>query len=141
MKRERGSVAVELAIVALALMLLVLGVLQFGLWYHVQNVVETAAMEGARAAAAEDGTSGAGRTRAIEVLQEGLGQAAGDEGATVLIDQDVARVEVTAQLPGQRRSQRSRMAAASRTYRHGSSASNSTSPPSHSISSIRRWQR
>jgi len=100
MKRERGSAAIELAIVAPALMLLVLGVLQFGLWYHAQNVVETAALEGARVAAAEDGTAGAGKARALEVLQEGLGQAAEDEGATASIDQDAARVEVTAQLPG-----------------------------------------
>jgi Flp pilus assembly protein TadG len=100
MKRERGSVALELAIVAPVLMLLVLGVLQFGLWYHAQNVVETAALEGARVAAAEDGTAGAGESRALEVLQEGLGQAAEVEGATASIDQDAARVEVTAQLPG-----------------------------------------
>ena len=100
MKRERGSVALELAIVAPVLMLLVLGVLQFGLWYHAQNVVETAALEGARVAAAEDGTVGAGKTRALEVLQEGLGQAAEVEGTTASIDQDAARVEVTAQLPG-----------------------------------------
>jgi len=100
MKRERGSVALELAIVAPVLMLLVLGVLQFGLWYHAQNVVETAALEGARVAAAEDGTAGAGKSRALEVLQEGLGQAADVEGATASIDQDAARVEVTAELPG-----------------------------------------
>jgi Flp pilus assembly protein TadG len=100
MKRERGSVALELAIVAPVLMLLVLGVLQFGLWYHAQNVVETAALEGARVAAAEDGTAGAGKTRALEVLQEGLGQAAEVEGATASIDLDAVRVEVTAQLPG-----------------------------------------
>jgi Flp pilus assembly protein TadG len=100
MKRERGSVALELAIVAPVLMLLVLGVLQFGLWYHAQNVVETAALEGARVAAAEDGTTGAAKTRAHEVLQAGLGQAAEVEGATASIDQDAARVEVTAQLPG-----------------------------------------
>jgi len=100
MKRERGSVALELAIVAPVLMLLVLGVLQFGLWYHAQNVVETASLEGARVAAAEDGTETAGESRALDVLQEGLGQAADVEGATASIDQDAARVEVTAQLPG-----------------------------------------
>ena len=77
MRRERGSVAVELAVVAPALMLLVLGVLQFGLWYHAQNVVQTAALEGARTAAAEDGTAETGQARALEVLQEGLGQALG----------------------------------------------------------------
>jgi Flp pilus assembly protein TadG len=100
MRRERGSVAVELAVVAPALMLLVLGVLQFGLWYHAQNVVQTAALEGARVAAAEDGTAGAGRTRALEVLQQGLGQASEAEDATAEVDLDAARVEVTADLLG-----------------------------------------
>jgi Flp pilus assembly protein TadG len=100
MRRDRGSVAVELAIVAPALMLLVLGVLQFGLWYHAQNVVQTAALEGARVAAAEDGTVGAGRVRALEVVQEGLGQASDTEDATAEVDLDAARVEVTAELRG-----------------------------------------
>jgi len=100
MRRERGSVAVELAIVAPVLMLLVLGVLQFGLWYHAQNVVETAALEGARVAAAEDGTAGAGKSRALEVVHEGLGQATTEQGATAFIGQETARVQVTAQLSG-----------------------------------------
>ncbi len=100
MRRERGSVAVELAIVAPALMLLVLGALQFGLWYHAQNVVETAALEGARVAAAEDGTTGAGKSRALEVVHEGLGQATTEQGATAFIGQETARVQVTAQLSG-----------------------------------------
>jgi len=100
MRNERGTVAVELAIVAPALMLLVLGVLQFGLWYHARNVVQTAALEGARIAAAEDGTAEAGRARALEVLQTGLGQAAEGEGATASIGQEAARVEVTAELRG-----------------------------------------
>jgi Flp pilus assembly protein TadG len=100
MKHERGSVALELALVAPALMLLVLGVLQFGLWYHAQNVVETAALEGARVAAAEEGTAGSGESRALEVVHEGLGQVAADQAATASIDQETARVQVTAQLGG-----------------------------------------
>jgi Flp pilus assembly protein TadG len=100
MRREQGSVAVELAIVAPALMLLVLGVLQFGLWYHAQNVVETAALEGARVAAAEDGTIGAGESRALEVMRDGLGQAAEDRGATASVGEESARVLVTAELSG-----------------------------------------
>jgi Flp pilus assembly protein TadG len=98
-KRERGTAALELAVVAPALMLLVLGVLQFGLWYHAQNVVEAAALEGARVAAAEQGSAEEGRARALEVLREGLGQAAGQE-ATASIGSQAARVRVTAQLRG-----------------------------------------
>ncbi|MGH3452405.1 MAG: TadE/TadG family type IV pilus assembly protein, partial [Haloechinothrix sp.] len=53
MRDERGTAALELALVTPALMLLVLGVLQFGLWHHGQHVVKTAALEAARVAAAE----------------------------------------------------------------------------------------
>ena len=100
MNDERGNTSLELAIVAPALMLLVLGVLQFGLWYHAQNVVQAAALEGARVSAAEDGTAGAGRSRALEVVHEGLGNAADDQGATAFVGRDAARVQVTAELAG-----------------------------------------
>jgi hypothetical protein len=95
---ERGNVSLELALVAPALMLLVLGVLQFGLWYHAQNVVETAALEGARLAAAEDGTAAAGRSRAIDVLGGGLGSAAIHRGAYASVGPEAARVRVKARL-------------------------------------------
>jgi Flp pilus assembly protein TadG len=100
MKHERGTVALELAVVAPVLMLLVLGLLQFALWYHAQNVVQSAAQEGARTAAAEEGSVEAGRTRALEVLQAGLGQAASNEDAVASVNQDAAQVVVTAEMPG-----------------------------------------
>ena len=100
MKYERGSVALELAVVAPVLMLLILGLLQFALWYHAQNVVQTAAQEGARVAAAEEGTAEAGRTRALEVLLDGLGQAATNEDAIASVDLDAAHVTVSAEMPG-----------------------------------------
>lgn len=100
MKTERGIVSLELALVAPVLMLLVLGVLQFGLWYHAQQVAQGAALEGARVAAAEDGTAAAGRARAIEILREGLGGVATEEAASASVGPDVARVRVTARLRG-----------------------------------------
>jgi Flp pilus assembly protein TadG len=100
MKDERGIASLELALVAPAFMLLVLGVLQFGLWYHAKEVVQGAALEGARAAAAEDGTPAAGRDRAINVLHEGLGRGVTEEGASASVGPDVARVRVTARLRG-----------------------------------------
>ena len=100
MRSERGTVSAELALVAPALMLLVLGLLQFGLWYHAQEVAQGAALEGARVAAAEDGSAAAGRARAMEILQEGLGSAATDEAASASVGPDVARVRVTARLQG-----------------------------------------
>jgi len=99
-KGERGTVSLELALVAPALMLLMLGVLQFGLWYHAQEVVQGAALEGARVAAAEDGSAAAGQARAMELLREGLGTAATEEAASASVGPDVARVRVTARFQG-----------------------------------------
>lgn len=72
---DRGEAALELAIVAPVLMLLLLGVLQFGLWYHAQHVVQTAALEASRVAAAEEGTEDEGKARALDVMRAGLGSA------------------------------------------------------------------
>lgn len=99
-RSERGTAALELALVAPALMLLVLGVLQFGLWYHAENVARTAALEAARTAAAADGTVGAAHGRGIDVLNAGLGQAANDEGVAVEIGSDTVQVRVTARIGG-----------------------------------------
>ena len=100
MSRERGTASLELALVVPTLMLLVLGVLQFGLWYHAQNVVKTAALEGARVAAAEDGTADEGRARALALVSEGLENAVSDREATASVGQESARVRVTAQVRG-----------------------------------------
>lgn len=100
MNDERGTASLELALVAPTLMLLALGVLQFGLWYHAQNVVKTAALESARVAAAEDGTAGAGRARALVLVAEGLGSAATQPATTVSVGPEVARATVTARLRG-----------------------------------------
>jgi Flp pilus assembly protein TadG len=95
---ERGTASLELALVVPGLMLLVLGVLQFGLWYHAQSVVQMAALEGARVAAAEDGTVQAGRAKALGLVGEGLGGAAMQADASASVDSEAARVQVTARL-------------------------------------------
>lgn len=78
-------------------MLLIVGVLQFGLWYHGRQVVQTASQEAARAAAAEEGDEIKGRNRAMEVLGAGLGRSAEGISADVDVGAEIvrARVEVT----------------------------------------------
>ena len=89
---EAGESMVEFALVLPVLLLVLVGVVQFALVHHAQNVVTTAAQEGARLAAAEGGdpTGGAQRTR--DVLGSGLGGnsddfevAATDDGETVTV--------------------------------------------------------
>lgn len=100
MNDEAGTATLELALVGPVLMLLILGILQFGLWYHAHSVVRSAALEGARQAAAEDGTPVAGESRALEVLRAGLGRAGEDPSARVSVGPEVVRIDVEARMRG-----------------------------------------
>ena len=82
------------------LMLIVLGLLQFGLWYHARHVALGAAQEGARVVATEGGTAEAGEQRALAVFRAGLGGLA--EGARVeaSVESEIVRLSVNATLEG-----------------------------------------
>jgi hypothetical protein len=97
---ERGSVALEMALAIPALMLIVLGLLQFGLWYHARQVALGAAQEGARVAAAEGGTAEAGEERALLVFQSGIGGLAGSSRVDASIDAESVSVSISATLNG-----------------------------------------
>jgi Flp pilus assembly protein TadG len=70
---EAGESMVEFALVLPLLLLVLLGVVQFGLVSHAQNVTSTAVQEGARIGAAEGGDTGAAEQRTLDVLRSGLG--------------------------------------------------------------------
>jgi Flp pilus assembly protein TadG len=55
---ERGSAAVQSAILFPIVLLLVFGIIQGALWFHARNMALGAAQEGARASSAEGGTGG-----------------------------------------------------------------------------------
>ncbi len=67
---------VEFALVLPLLLLVLVGVVQFALVLHAQNVADTAVQEGARFAAAEGGDAITAEVRARDVLRSGLGGAA-----------------------------------------------------------------
>jgi len=95
---QRGIATIEFVAVVWVFMVVVLGAVQFGLWWHAQHVVLGAAQDAARLAAAEDGTPAAGQARAIQLLQAGLGADAA--GATVQVHRDsqLAHATVTGRL-------------------------------------------
>lgn len=100
LRSERGTASLELALATPALMLLVLGVLQFGLWYHAEHVARTAALEAARTAAAEGGTLDGATRRGMGVLDAGLGDSALDPNVEVSLGAETARVRVSARIGG-----------------------------------------
>ncbi len=73
LRDQSGASAVEAALVLPLFFMALVGVVQFALIHHAQTVAETAAIEGARLAAAEGYSlqDGASRTRAV--LEAGLG--------------------------------------------------------------------
>jgi Flp pilus assembly protein TadG len=58
---ERGSAAVQTAILFPVALLLIFGIIQGALWFHARNVALGAAQEGVRVASAEGGAGGAER--------------------------------------------------------------------------------
>jgi hypothetical protein len=95
---QQGIATIEFVAVVWVFMVVVLGAAQFGLWWHAQHVVLAAAQDAARLAAAEDGTTAAGRARALDLLHAGLGRDAA--GATVQVQRDgeLASATVTGRL-------------------------------------------
>lgn len=60
--RDRGAAAVEFALVLPILLLLVIGILEFGRAYHVQTTLSNAARDGVRVMALQDSASAARAT-------------------------------------------------------------------------------
>ena len=91
---EAGESMVEFALVLPVLLLVLVGVVQFALVHYAQNVVTTAAQEGARLAAAEGGDAIDGEQRTRDVLGSGLGSTG--DGFEVAATDDGESITVTA---------------------------------------------
>lgn len=72
-RSDRGSAVVEFVLVSVLLVMLLLGVLQVGVYLHVRNVVAASAADGARYAANADVGVEAGAPRASEVIARSTG--------------------------------------------------------------------
>ncbi|WP_298891667.1 TadE family protein [uncultured Serinicoccus sp.] len=70
---ERGSVTVQMVILAPVMFLFLFMAVQAGLWFHARALALGAAQDGARVAAAEDSTAGAGAAAADDFLTAGGG--------------------------------------------------------------------
>ena len=98
---ERGEAVTETVVVVPALLLLIMIVIQFGLWYHAQHVVQAAAQEGVRAARAEGATAEEGAERALAFIAQVGGKSVkgaevaserSEEGATVRVNGEAPAV-------------------------------------------------
>lgn len=65
---EEGDAVTEMVILVPVLLLLIMAIVQFGLWYHAEHVAQAVAQEGVRAARAEGARPEDGQIRAEEFL-------------------------------------------------------------------------
>ncbi|QDV83381.1 TadE/TadG family type IV pilus assembly protein [Planctomycetes bacterium TBK1r] len=69
-RRRKGAAAVEFALVAPFLILLVLGIIEFGRGMMVQQLLTNASREGAREAALPDATADSVKQKVVEFLSD-----------------------------------------------------------------------
>jgi len=67
---ERGAATVEAVLIVPVLVLLIMTIIQFGLWYHADSLATAAAQDGARAARLPGATAADGQARAVALLEE-----------------------------------------------------------------------
>jgi Flp pilus assembly protein TadG len=94
---ERGSSALEMAIIFPVTVFLVFGIIQFGIWYHAAVIARSAAQEGARAASAYQATTATGTASAERVLHENANGLISHVQLTPYRDDEVATVSVSGQ--------------------------------------------
>jgi Flp pilus assembly protein TadG len=80
------------------LVMVAVGLVQFALFFHAQNVVIGAVQDGARVAAAEDRTLSDGVAHAQALLEAGLGRSAGDVTVQGIDGGDAVAVEAQGRL-------------------------------------------
>jgi Flp pilus assembly protein TadG len=95
LRGDRGEAVTETVILVPVLLLLIMLVIQFGLWYHAEHVVQAAAQEGARAARAQGATADDGRARAEAFVAAAGGQTVRSTAVTADRSPDTVTVRVT----------------------------------------------
>lgn len=99
-REQRGQALVEFALALVPFLLALLGAVQFALVSHARDVVETAAVEGARVAAAEGQTTADGKARAEATLRSYLGAGYAARFSVNAFDQgETVRVTVQGRYP------------------------------------------
>jgi hypothetical protein len=95
---QRGQGMVEAAIAFPLLLMTAIGLVQFSLFVHAQNVVTGAVQDGARVAASEDRALGEGMSHTRALLEAGLGRSIDDLSVTGTDRADVVTVEARGRL-------------------------------------------
>ncbi len=103
-RNERGSVTLEVSVLAPVLLLVVFTIIQVGLWSYARSLALGAAQEGAAAGRAYTAPAGAGVARAEQFLAATAGDSLVDASVAAHVEAAELHVEVTGRslsvLPG-----------------------------------------
>jgi Flp pilus assembly protein TadG len=94
LRDERGDAAIEAVLAVPVLLLMIVIVIQFGLWYHASHTLKAAAEEGVRTARVEGGSAAEGQVRAAQFMANAAPTLVEDVRVTATRDGENARVEV-----------------------------------------------
>jgi Flp pilus assembly protein TadG len=92
---DSGAGSLELVLVFPALLLLILAIVQFGLWYEAEHAAIAAAQQGAQAARVRGGTAAAGQRAAAEFLHVAAPTLVEQPGVSVTRSSTTAQATVT----------------------------------------------
>lgn len=91
---ERGDETIEAVLVTPVLLLVIMVVIQFGLWFHASHVAEAAAQQGAGVARLEGATAADGRTSAQQFMVDAASGLVDHVSVTSTRDNQITRVVV-----------------------------------------------
>jgi Flp pilus assembly protein TadG len=91
---ERGDETIEAVLVTPVLFMLIMVVIQFGLWYHASHVAEAAAQQGTSVARVEDATAADGRASAQQFMADAASALVDNVTVTATRDNNTAQVRV-----------------------------------------------
>jgi Flp pilus assembly protein TadG len=104
LRQDRGSLTLEVSILAPILLLIVFTIIQVGLWSYARSLALGAAQEGLAAGRAHGASAQTGRVRAQQFLDAAAGDSLVGSTVTVRVDATEVRVDVTGRalsvLPG-----------------------------------------
>lgn len=92
---DRGAGSLEMVLVFPTLLILILAIVQFGLWYDAEHVAIASAEEGAQAARVYNGTATSGQLAARDFLHAAAPTLIENPGVTVTRSATTARATVT----------------------------------------------
>jgi len=99
LRGDDGSTTVEMAVLFPVLLILLMTIVQAGMWWHARNLALAAAQAGVQVARTTTGTAQSAEAAAVSYLARAGGSATTETAVHASVSVETARVEVSATAP------------------------------------------